>query len=193
MNADSLLSQIVSMINAQDERTLTAFFALLSIIVSIAAFWRSSQGFKNQRRNMWVEQSRYLDGHWQSLIQLILSKDEFASWIGENFSEVYGEDVKLSALRYWLANVLSSAYRSLKFDLIERSKFEAHLFSVWLFWNRDSASLLAFLREGYQSADFISECEKCLKRIEERNIKPSAEVTEVHTSEQSKLDEQEPL
>lgn len=162
----------------QDQGVATLLLAGLSLIISIAAYRRTAQGVIVTQQNMFVEQSRFLDGQWQSLIQMILSRDEFSLWIQDNFPDIYGEDVRKSALQYWLANIISTAYQSHRFRLIERDRFDAHLFSVWLFWGRDTQALIKFLRQGYQSKGFIGACEDALRRIESRHtsapIRPAA-------------------
>lgn len=181
----------------QDQEIATVLLAGLSLIISIAAYKRTAQGVIVSQQNMFVEQSRFLDGQWQSLIQMILSRDDFSSWIQETFPDIYGDDVRKSALQYWLANIISTAYQSHRFRLIESDRFDAHLFSVWLFWGRDTSALMNFLRQGYQSKGFISACEDALKRIEARHTSPpigpaaSSNVEELVSPQESKQNDAE--
>lgn len=164
-NLESIYNEILHIVGTPEVRFITILISITSFAISLLAYRRTSAVMIAHERNMIAEQSRFLDNQWQNLNLLFITDKDAGKWAGEHYRHVYHGDARPIAMRWWLLNLLYSAYNSYKNKVIEPVVFDAHLASVASYFHPQVETMFLQLRSGFYSDEFAEVCEKRLAEL----------------------------
>lgn len=167
-------------------RAITMILAIISFVVSMLAFKRTSAVMSSHYANLRAEQERFLEMQWSNVNSLVISNSDCASLVAEMFGVNDSVGVKKELVHRSFVKVLAAAFSAQRNQALDAAAYESHMQYFFSNYKGDGAYLMRVIETAHYHPDFEADCRARLAK-RAKSLQPPPHMPLEASAEQSHL------